>query len=231
MSAVQTPAHTTAIVDRRRLKRRAGQEADREERLVADAPWSAKRAGDAELSARFARDVTPFIGLLYQHALRITRNHADAEDLVQDAMEKAFVGFHTFREGSNLGAWLRRILINTYISGYRKAKRRPTQYSTEEITDLQLFASTQYATTGMRSAEQQAMDVLMDNDVGAAMRALPEKFRTTVYYADVEGFPSDQIAALTHAPVGTVTSRLHRGRQQLRLLVADTVEKPVERTA
>ena len=174
----------------------------------------------AELTARVERDVTPLTGALYRQALRMTHNHADAEDLLQDTLVKAFGGFRTFRQGSNLNAWLHRILVNTYISGYRKAQHRPAQYPTDEISDLAPAAVARNSAAGLRSAEDQALDTLADTEVRAAMLALPEQFRTTVYYADVEGFRFKEIAELTDAPIGTVMSRLHRGRRQLRRLLA-----------
>ncbi len=176
---------------------------------------------DADLSAQFERDVAPLIGALYHQSLRMTHSHADAEDLLQDTLLKAFTGFSTFRPGSNLSAWMHRILVNTYISSYRKMRRRPTLYSTEEITEPQLVASVEHSARGLPSAEDQALETLPDNDIRAAMQALPEKFRTTVYYADVEGFRFAEIAELTEAPIGTVMSRLHRGRRQLRRLLAE----------
>jgi RNA polymerase sigma-70 factor (ECF subfamily) len=134
---------------------------------------------------------------------------------------KAFVGFSTFRQGSNLNAWLHRILVNTYISSYRKIQRRPAQYPTEEISDPALATVAQHSATGLRSAEDQALDGLPDDDVRAALQVLPEQFRTTVFYADIEGFRFKEIAELTQAPIGTVMSRLHRGRRQLRRLLAE----------
>ena len=175
----------------------------------------------ADLTARFERDVAPLIGALYRQARRMTHNHADAEDLLQDTLVKAFGGLHSFRQGSNLNAWLHRILVNTYISSYRKTQRRPAQYPTDEISDLALTAAAQHSTTGLRSAEDQALDKLPDNDIRAAIQALPEQFRRAVYYAYVEGFRFKEIAELTDAPIGTVMSRLHRGRRQLRRLLAE----------
>jgi RNA polymerase sigma-70 factor, ECF subfamily len=175
----------------------------------------------ADLTARFERDVTPLVGALHRQALRMTHNHADAEDLLQDTLVKAFGGFRTFRQGSNLNAWLHRILVNTYISGYRKTQRRPAQYPTDEISDLALAAAARHSATGLRSAEDQALDRLPDSDVLAAIQALPEQFRRTVYYADVAGFRFKEIAELTGAPIGTVMSRLHRGRRQLRGQLAE----------
>ena len=176
---------------------------------------------DAELRDRFDRDVTPLMPTLYHQAFRVTRNHVDAEDLVQDTLVKAFAGFHTFREDTNLGGWLHRILINTFINGYRKKQRRPIQHSTEDMTDQHLAVAAQRSAAGLRSAEDQALEGLPDNDIRTAMRALPEQFRTAVYYADVEGLTFREIANLTNSPFGTVTSRLHRGRRQLRRLLAE----------
>jgi RNA polymerase sigma-70 factor, ECF subfamily len=176
---------------------------------------------DTELRDRFDRDVTPLMPALYHQALRVTRNPADAEDLVQDTLVKAFSAFHTFQPNTNLGGWLHRILINTFINAYRKKQRRPVHHSTEEITDQQLAVASRHSPTGLRSAEDQALEALPDNDINTAMRALPEQFRMAVYYADVEGRQFREIADLTDAPIGTVTSRLHRGRRHLRRLLAE----------
>jgi RNA polymerase sigma-70 factor (ECF subfamily) len=197
----------------------------------ANAPVDAAPTGDAELRDRFDRDVVPLIPVLYQKALRVTRNPADAEDLVQDTLVKAFSAFHTFRPDTNLGGWLHRILINTFINAYRKKQRRPVQHSTEEVTDQQLAVAARHSPTGLRSAEDQALEALPDNDIHRAMRALPEQFRTAVYYADIEGFQFREIADLTNAPVGTVTSRLYRGRRHLRRLLAELASERGYRSA
>jgi RNA polymerase sigma-70 factor, ECF subfamily len=175
---------------------------------------------DADPTAGFERRVAPLIGDLYRQALRMTRHHVDAEDLVQDTLEKAFAGFDSFRPDSNINAWLRRILVNTHITNHRKIQRRPAQHSAEEITDLQLMASAAHSAAGLPSAEDQALKRMGDQDVMAAMRTLPEQFRTTVYYADIEGLPCKEIAAVMNTPIGTVVSRLHRGRRLLRRLLA-----------
>ena len=154
---------------------------------------------------------------LYSGALRMTRNPADAEDLVQETYLKAYRGFNTFQEGTNLKAWLYRILTNTYINTYRAKKRRPDETDLEEVEDLYLYrrlGGLEAARTG-RSAEDELMDTFSEHEVKAAIEALPENFRMAVLLADVEGFAYKEIAEILDIPIGTVMSRLHRGRKAM----------------
>lgn len=170
---------------------------------------------------RFERDALPFLDQLYGAAMRLTRNPADAEDLVQETYAKAFAAFHQYRPGTNLKAWLYRILNNTFISNYRKQKRQPQQADSAEVEDWQEYRAQSHTSTGMRSAEVEALDNLPQSEIREAMSQLTEDRRMAVYLADIEGFSYQEIADIMGTPIGTVMSRLHRGRKQLRDLLAD----------
>ena len=167
--------------------------------------------------ATFADQAMEHMPALYAAALRMTRNRADAEDLVQEAYLRAYRGFGGFEQGTNLKAWLYRILTNTYINIYRAKKRRPEQSDIEDVEDLYLYrrlGGLEAAAAG-RSAEEEVLDHFTEGDVKAAIEALPEQFRLAVLLADVEGFSYKEIAEMTNVPIGTVMSRLHRGRRAL----------------
>jgi len=171
-----------------------------------------------QLRALFEQQALPFIDQLYGAAMRMTRNPADAQDLVQETFVKAFGAFRSFQQGTNLKAWLYRILTNTYINTYRKKQRDPYKSSTDDLEEWQLgeAQSTTSASRTSRSAEAEAIDHLPDSTVKDALQSISEDFRLAVYLADVEGFSYQEIADIMHTPVGTVMSRLHRGRRLLR---------------
>jgi RNA polymerase sigma-70 factor, ECF subfamily len=172
---------------------------------------------DAELAARFERDTRPLLPVLMRGARRLTRNQADAEDLLQDALMHAFMGFRRFEQGTNLNAWLFRIMHNRWISGYRMKQRRPAEYAVESIADLDVPVN---ALRSARSAESTAMDSFPDAEIKAALDQLPEGFRVALYYADVQGLTYAETAQVMGTPVGTVMSRVFRARTQLRQKLA-----------
>jgi RNA polymerase sigma-70 factor (ECF subfamily) len=169
---------------------------------------------------RFERDALVFMDQLYAAALRYTKNPEDARDLVQDTYLKAFNSFHQFEEGTNLRAWLYRVLTTTFINTYRKDQRRP-QLASGELEDWQLAEAQSHTSDLGKSAEMEALENLPDSDIKRALQEIPEEFRIAVYLADVEGFSYKEIANIVEVPAGTVMSRLHRGRKLLREKLAD----------
>ena len=176
----------------------------------------------AQTRALFEEQALQYMDQLYAAAMRMTRNPADAADLVQETFVKAYLAFGQFQQGTNLKAWLYRIQTNTFINNYRKNQRNPYQGTIDDLEDWQLGgAESMTQSTSTRSAEAEAIDHLPDSAVKDALQAVPEDFRMAVYFADVEGFSYQEIADIMKTPVGTVMSRLHRGRRMLRDLLAD----------
>ena len=182
------------------------------------------RPDQAELEARFEREVMPLLQGMYSSAYRLTRNAADAEDLVQETYLRAYRGFHQFQPGTNLKAWLYRILMNTFINTYRKKQREPQTISEDEIEDWYLYSRMARGGTEP-SAEATVIESLPDEDVQDALANLPEQFREAVMLADVEGFSYKEIAEIMGVPIGTVMSRLHRGRKALEKALWDKVRE------
>ncbi len=174
----------------------------------------AARGDDAALRERFEREALPLMPGLYSAALRLTRNAADAEDLLQETFLRAYRGFAGFQEGTNLKAWMYRILTNTFINVYRKRQREPLTVSDEDMDDWYLYDRLARRSVGP-SAETEVLEAIPDEDVQVALEALPEGFRMAVLLADVEGFSYREIAEIMDVPIGTVMSRLHRGRRAL----------------
>ncbi|MEE6139280.1 sigma-70 family RNA polymerase sigma factor [Mycobacterium sp. 050128] len=170
---------------------------------------------------RFERDVIPLRDQLFRAARRYTQSHADAEDLVQETMIKAYVGFGSFREGTNLRAWLFTIMNHTRINHYRTANRRPTEWLAGDISDFLIPAGPSQSTAGRLSAETVVLDSIGDPEVRQALQQLPESQQLAVYYADVEGFQYKEISEVLNIPLGSVMSRIHRGRKNMRKLLMD----------
>lgn len=188
---------------------------------IAELDWPVMTTDTTDLGSLFEEQALPFMDQLYGAALRMTRNPADAQDLVQETYVKAFAAFKQFQQGTNLKAWLYRILTNTFINSYRKKQRQPYQGTIDELEDWQLGGAESTTATSSRSAEAEAIDHLPDSAVKDALQSIPEDFRLAVYFADVEGFSYQEIADIMKTPIGTVMSRLHRGRRMLRDLLTD----------
>jgi RNA polymerase sigma-70 factor (ECF subfamily) len=185
----------------------------------------AEASVDPELRERFEREVVPQLQGLYAAALRMTRDPADAEDLVQETTMRAYRGFAGFQEGTNLRAWLYRILTNSFINNYRKKQRQPvTVEGPDDVDEWYLFDKLG-STNVEPSAETEVLDRIPDADVKAALEALPEQFRMAVLLADVEGFSYKEIAEILDVPIGTVMSRLHRGRRSLERALYDVARE------
>ena len=178
------------------------------------------RESAADRTVRFERDALAFTNQLYAAALRYTKNPDDARDLVQDTYLKAFASFHQFEPGTNLKAWLYRVLTTTFINNYRKKQRQP-MISNAELEDWQIAEAASHTSDQGKSAEVEALEKMPDSDVQRALQEIPEEFRMAVYFSDVEGFSYKEIAEILDIPTGTVMSRLHRGRKQLRALLMD----------
>lgn len=174
---------------------------------------------------RFEQEALPLLDQLYGGALRMTRNPADAEDLLQETYIKAYTKFDTFTPGTNLKAWLYRIMTNTFINGYRKTQRQPQQTSADEITDWQLLSMANHDSQGLQSAEMEALQQLPNQAIADAFSELSDDYRMVVFYADVEGLPYKEIAEILDVPLGTVMSRLHRGRKKLRELLKEVAHE------
>ena len=175
---------------------------------------------DTDLATRFAREAEPLFDVLSRGARRLARSEADAEDLLQDTLLHAYAGFRSFKEGTNLKAWLFRILYNRWVSTHRTKQRRPAEVPVDVITDRDLAGTAARLAAGLHSAETEVLNTLPDNEIKAAMDSLPQSFRTVVYYADVQGYTYAETAAILNIPMGTVMSRVSRGRQRLRIALA-----------
>ncbi|WP_458319714.1 sigma-70 family RNA polymerase sigma factor [Mycolicibacterium brisbanense] len=176
---------------------------------------------EAELAARFERNAMQYHAVLLRGARRLTRSEADAEDLLQDTLMNAYAGFRRFQPGTNMRAWLFRIMHNRWVSLHRTKQRRPDVFTVEDITDSDLAGSSVHMSAVHRSAEDEALDILPDKVIREALSDLPESFRLTVYYADMQGLTYAQTAALLGVPMGTVMSRVARSRKRLRVSLAE----------
>lgn len=189
---------------------------------VSDEPENTET--DIELAARFARETQPLFEVLHRGARRLARTEADAEDLLQDTLLHAYTGFRKFRTGTNLKAWLFRIMYNRWVSNHRGKQRRPAEVAVEQITDRDLARAAGHQSGGLRSAEAVVLAALPDPELTEALAELPDGFTAAMFYAYVEGYTYAETAAIMDIPMGTVMSRVSRGRQRLRISLA-----PLER--
>ena len=218
-----TPMGTqAAVLDWRVMDDELGL-ADTDDLFTDATPIGGAVESGAPVAARdqFEEQALPFMDQLYGAAMRMTRNPSDAADLVQETFVKAFASWASFTQGTNLKAWLYRILTNTYINTYRKKQREPYQGTIDELEDWQLGGAESTTATSSRSAEAEAIDHMPASVVKDALQSIPDDFRMAVYLADVEGFAYQEIADIMKTPIGTVMSRLHRGRRLLRDLLSD----------
>jgi RNA polymerase sigma-70 factor (ECF subfamily) len=192
---------------------------------------SVPRPTDPQAADRFARDAQPLFDALLRRASGLTKTHADAEDLVQDTLLHAFIGYHTFREGTDFKAWLFRILYNRWVSTFRAKQRRPSEVPVDDVTERDLADSAARQSTASRSAEAEALTRLPDGDLRSALATLPDDFRTVLFYAEVQGHTFAETATILNIPRGTVMSRVSRGRQRLRIALADTAHAPTAQIA
>lgn len=181
-------------------------------------------SSDSYNATRFVNTVLPCIEQIRGRARRLTTNPYDAEDLIQDTMLKAYSGFHTFEPDSNARAWLFRIMYNNWVNTYRARQRAVAEQLCEDFADWQLSAESRHTSSGLRSAEVEALEAIRDDEIADALSAIPAVNRVTVYLADVEGYPYREIACLMGTPIGTVMSRLARGRKRLRELLSEVAK-------
>ena len=192
---------------------------------------SVRRPTDPDAAARFARDAQPLFDSLLRRARGLTKTAADAEDLVQDTMLHGFIGYHTFREGTDFKAWMFRILYNRWVSTYRAKQRRPLEVPVDDVAEGDLASSATRMPSAAGSAEAEALNRLPDHEIRSAMASLPADFRTALFYAEVQGHTFAETATILNIPRGTVMSRVSRGRARLRAALAESAHAPIAQSA